>query len=349
MLKKILGLCFLCLSLGWSAEMFQSVPKEKATLIQEGEAKQYCPNCGMDLVKFHKTNHAHQNRQYCSMHCLVEEFDGEEVEGVKVVDTKNLGFIDALKAFYVVGSSAPGTMSAVSQYAFVSEADAKEFQGERGGQIVSFKEAYAMAKERMKEDQERIKSKREQSVYGVGEKLYKNGCETINPNLFSTIAELKVALQKSCRLESEGQYQMVAIYLWDHKGEPTSAAVEKINVPKEAKCPICGMFVAKYPHWAATIESPEKSFFFDGVKDMMKFIFLQKKAFDKIYVSDYYTLKKIEAKKAFYVVGANVYGPMGAELIPFEKQSEALSFMKDHNGRRVVKFEEIDEKLVEGL
>ena len=33
-------------------KMFQSVSKEKATLVQSGEEKQFCIRCGMDLVKF---------------------------------------------------------------------------------------------------------------------------------------------------------------------------------------------------------------------------------------------------------------------------------------------------------
>ncbi len=35
-----------------------------------------------------------------------------------------------------------------------------------------------------------------------------------------------------------------------------------------------------------------------------------------IAVTDYYNLQKIDAKQAFYVIGADVYGPMGHEFIP---------------------------------
>ncbi len=38
-------------------KMFQAVPKGKATLLQEGKAKAFCPECGMTLPMFYKTNH----------------------------------------------------------------------------------------------------------------------------------------------------------------------------------------------------------------------------------------------------------------------------------------------------
>jgi nitrous oxide reductase accessory protein NosL len=33
---------------------------------------------------------------------------------------------------------------------------------------------------------------------------------------------------------------------------------------------------------------------------------------------------------AYYVLGSDIYGPMGRELIPFEKEADAKEFIKDH-------------------
>ena len=46
-----------------------------------------------------------------------------------------------------------------------------------------------------------------------------------------------------------------------------------LTIPKDTKCPVCGMFVAKYEKWIAAIKTDKESFYFDGVKDMMKFYF----------------------------------------------------------------------------
>jgi copper chaperone NosL len=60
-------------------------------------------------------------------------------------------------------------------------------------------------------------------------------------------------------------------------------------------------------------------------------------------------LKKISAAKAFYVIGSNVYGPMGTELIPFVSESDAIAFMKDHSGKRILRFQDISEKTLKSL
>lgn len=272
---------------GLNARFFQTVPSESATLIQEGESKNFCPNCGMNLIKFHKTSHAHEKNQYCSMHCLYESTKGMIPDDAKVIDAKNLGFIDAKSAFYVVGSKVRGTMSRTSKYAFKTHDEAYEFLSQNGGKIMSFEEAYKVAKEDF-------------PAGHFGE---------------------KVEVVKS----------------------------EKIVVPKDAKCPICGMFVVKYPQWVTEVVMDGKSYYFDGVKDMMKFIFMQEKPLKEIYVSDYYKLTKINAKDAYYVIGSDVYGPMGMELIPFASEEEALTFLKDHNGTRVLVYDQITKNIIDKL
>ena len=134
------------------------------------------------------------------------------------------------------------------------------------------------------------------------------------------------------------------------KGPITPAAKDK--------CPVCGMFVAKYPDFAAEIIFKDGSYaVFDGVKDMFKYYFNLAKYnpskkltdIDSIHVTDYYDLKWIDGYKAFYVEGSDVYGPMGRELIPFEKKDGAEQFMTDHIGKSLLKFEEITDDLIKML
>jgi len=129
-------------------------------------------------------------------------------------------------------------------------------------------------------------------------------------------------------------------------------------VQDNTRCSVCGMFVAKYPNWLAQInyDSPDETRFFDGVKDMMVFYFNPQKyggpsreTIKGIFVKDYYSLKWLEAKEAFYVVGSDVYGPMGHELIPFESKEAAESFSKDHHGKNILTFAEITSDLIESL
>jgi hypothetical protein len=132
--------------------MFQRVDPAKATLLMNGKEKDSCIVCGMRLPMFYKTNHAARlqgrERQYCSIHCLAKEklIQHKPLEDLRVVDTDTLRFIPAEKAYYVVGSKKPGTMSKVSKYAFGTEAAAKAFQARFGGRITDFEGALRAAK-----------------------------------------------------------------------------------------------------------------------------------------------------------------------------------------------------------
>ena len=117
------------------------------------------------------------------------------------------------------------------------------------------------------------------------------------------------------------------------------------TVSSQERCSICGMFVAKYPNWLTQIHYDKlgQTNFFDGVKDMMTFYFNPeryegppKEAIKNIYVKDYYSLNWLSAKDAFYVLGSDVYGPMGHELVPFESKGAAESFLKDHHGKEIL-------------
>jgi nitrous oxide reductase accessory protein NosL len=124
------------------------------------------------------------------------------------------------------------------------------------------------------------------------------------------------------------------------------------------KCPVCGMFVAKYPDFAAEIVFKDGSYaVFDGVKDLFKYYLdlarynPSKKPSDirSIFVTDYYAVQPTDAFSAFFVVGSDVYGPMGRELIPFVTENDAQEFMKDHAGKQVLRFGEVSAELLKTL
>lgn len=124
------------------------------------------------------------------------------------------------------------------------------------------------------------------------------------------------------------------------------------------KCPVCGMFVDKYPDFLAQIAFKDGTYvYFDGVKDMFKYYFDMSKFqpdknisdIDSIYVTDYYDLVPIDGFKAYYVTGSDVYGPMGRELIPHQTEVDARTFLADHKGEALLKFEEITTGLIKSL
>ena len=127
---------------------------------------------------------------------------------------------------------------------------------------------------------------------------------------------------------------------------------------KKEKCPVCGMFIYKYPDWVGEIIFKDGSTaFFDGAKDLFKYYFDLKKYnpgktkqdIAVIYVTEYYDLKPVDAQKAFFVMGSDVYGPMGRELIPFLTKEDAAEFKKDHKGTRILVFEQITPSVIRKL
>jgi copper chaperone NosL len=124
------------------------------------------------------------------------------------------------------------------------------------------------------------------------------------------------------------------------------------------KCPVCGMFVAKYPDFVAQIVFKDGTHaFFDGVKDMIKYYFDLPKYnpaktptdIAAIYVSDYYKLKLIDGLQAWYVIGSDVFGPMGKELIPFKDESAAKEFKVDHKATAILSFNQITIEMIKTL
>lgn len=344
------------------AKMFQSVAPEKAELLQTGKGKLYCPNCGMNLVTFYKTSHAMKQKdgsihQYCSIHCLAEAND-EITSDTKVVDVNSLKFIPAFTAFYVVGSSKPGTMTMNSKYAFSDKSDAEAFAKANGGKIMGFAEAVQLAADDIVRDNVMIDKKRAMAS-GKGKKMYAKLCKQDTLPEFASIAEAKTYIADSgiCGTLKDKQYQAIAIYLAQKDAGAKPSYSNVINVPNGAKCPVCGMFVDKYPKWAAEIQIDGHTHYFDGIKDMMKFYFepaaYHKKAtramITSILVSDYYTLDAIKAQEAWYVIGSNVYGPMGNELIPFKTKKDAETFKRDHFAKEVITFDQIAPSLIQSL
>jgi nitrous oxide reductase accessory protein NosL len=68
-----------------------------------------------------------------------------------------------------------------------------------------------------------------------------------------------------------------------------------------------------------------------------------------IYVTDYYNLSLIDGFQATYVLGSDIYGPMGMELIPFAKEEEAKEFMKDHKGKSILRFKDVTVEVIKSL
>jgi nitrous oxide reductase accessory protein NosL len=200
-------------------KMFQSVSVEQATLLQRGDAKMFCPQCGMNLPMFYKTNHVAEvdgkTKQYCSLHCLVEdkEINHKTLKNIRVVDVTTLQFIPVEKAFYVVGSDVKGTMSMTSKYAFGTREAADAFAKAHGGKVTDFRGAYEAAKADFGKDTAMI-SRKQTMMARKGEMLYHKRCKPVDKK-FTSPAEAKAYIVKNglCEWLNGKQLQAAGLYL----------------------------------------------------------------------------------------------------------------------------------------
>lgn len=139
----------------------------------------------------------------------------------------------------------------------------------------------------------------------------------------------------------------------------TGAALASTRTPAQQRapkpgakdlCPVCGMLVSKYPNWVASVlYRAGHAHYFDGAKDMFKYLSdLPKyapghaaKDIVAIEVTEFYGLTRIDARRAFFVIGSDVLGPMGHELVPLASREDAQDFLKDHKGTRILTFDEV--------
>jgi len=142
---------------------------------------------------------------------------------------------------------------------------------------------------------------------------------------------------------------------------PAVASAATVDLPDGAKldlsvpCPVCNMKPeASKLGPAAAVFKDNKVVGFDSTDDFFRyFLSPDKYKFDTanikdMYVTEYGTKNFLDAKKAFYVVGAEVADTMGPAVAPFSKKEDAEKFKTERKGAKVVSFEGIKLADLEG-
>ena len=126
---------------------------------------------------------------------------------------------------------------------------------------------------------------------------------------------------------------------------------------KKSSCVVRHIKVYEAPAWVSKIELQNgKELYFSSPKSMFEFYFRPGKWFDigvkseadfkDIIVTDFATLKPVNAKTAFYIYGSNETSPAGDDLVAFDSYKAAQEFSKTHNGKRILKFREVSDALI---
>ncbi len=130
-----------------------------------------------------------------------------------------------------------------------------------------------------------------------------------------------------------------------------------LNYDKNTTCLVRHIAVYKDPKWVAKIEARNgKTVYFSSPKSMFEFYHRPGKWFDvgiknerdfsKIVVTDFASVKPINAETAFYVYGSSETSPAGDDLVAFESEDAAKKFTAEYSGKRILKFDEVSDALI---
>lgn len=133
--------------------------------------------------------------------------------------------------------------------------------------------------------------------------------------------------------------------------------VYTMEYDKNTTCMVRKFKVYKDPKWVGKIETRGgKTVYFSSPKSLFEFYHQPGKWFDvgvkserdfsKIVVTDYETLKLINAETAFYVYGSRATSPAGDDLVALGTKESAEAFSKKYNGKRIFEFDKVSDALI---
>lgn len=109
-----------------------------------------------------------------------------------------------------------------------------------------------------------------------------------------------------------------------------------------ARCDHCGMKIDPKSAFNAELALGDKVEHFDTPRCALSSWLAAKKQ-GTVRVQDYYDRKMRPASEVEFVIGSDVVGPMGPELVPVDN-ARVAKFEKDHGGARALAASDIDEK-----
>jgi len=119
------------------------------------------------------------------------------------------------------------------------------------------------------------------------------------------------------------------------------------------RCPLCGMFPAKWPESAAGMRLVDgRTFYFccngcllQAWRRPRTHLGIEIDQIAAMTVLNTFTGKPTDASKAVFVAGSDLVGPMGQEIAAFSNREEATAFRNRHGGRLVFELSHLDDAL----
>ncbi len=114
------------------------------------------------------------------------------------------------------------------------------------------------------------------------------------------------------------------------------------------RCALCGMRVDPSGLVAGATGVDGASLAFDSAKCLFRYRFEHESARDA-WVSDYYSRGHLSIDAAFFVLGSDVSGAMGADLIALSRAEDAERFSREHHGTAVLRLPDVTRAVIDAL
>lgn len=128
---------------------------------------------------------------------------------------------------------------------------------------------------------------------------------------------------------------------------------DSLNLSDSDRCPVCAMFPARQPQAAAamTLKSGETYYFCSNgclLRAWLRptvYLGKMKATIDRLVVLDYFSGKPIDARRATWVAGSDVVGPMGPAIVTLGDAGQLAAFKKRHGGQTIFHLHQLDDAL----
>lgn len=109
---------------------------------------------------------------------------------------------------------------------------------------------------------------------------------------------------------------------------------------KKPRCRHCGMVIDPASAWRADLLTPEGAVSFDTPRCALTSWRSGTSRASGLRVQDYYDRQWRNAEELRFVIGGDVVGPMGPDLVPVDP-ARATKFIQDHGANRALRLDEL--------
>lgn len=119
--------------------------------------------------------------------------------------------------------------------------------------------------------------------------------------------------------------------------------------PAGGRCALCGMRVTRGSAFASgASEANGHEVLFDSVKCMFRWLGQHTDARDA-WTTEHLSRSERPARDLFYVMGTDIDGPMGADLVPVDTREHAEQIRTTHHGTQILAFAEVTSSVLDEL